>query len=176
MKTSEQPRKIYTKLKFVRSDETGAYIGFVSQQPKTSRIVGVRQDSEYPKKICIIDRELSNLIIPNILYDVTLIAMKEKNGYIVVEATPVAFKAVIETTYIKTAIYKIEIKFGNKTILFDPVNAKKDSVRTIAGVKKILEKRMDIQNLQQVIDDFLEAAYSLMKHYENDKITFQRKW
>jgi hypothetical protein len=168
MNTSEQTKKIYTKLKFVRSEKSGAYIGFVSQNLQTGRIIGVRQDSKYSKKICIIDKELANFIILDILYDVTLIPMREKNGYIVIEANPVTFKARIETTYIKKVIYKIEVKFGNKSILFDPIDGKKDSVRTIAGVREILEKRMDIQDSQQVIEDFLNTAYLLMKHYEND--------
>jgi hypothetical protein len=72
--------------------------------------MGIRQDSEFPKKICIIDQKLSNLIVPNILYDVTLIPMKEKNGYIAIEATPVAFRVTIETSYVPKAIYKVEVK------------------------------------------------------------------
>jgi hypothetical protein len=165
---SEQPKKIYTKLKFVKSEQTGAYISFVSQNPKSGRISGVRGDSVYPKKICIIDQKLAGLIIPNILYDATLIPMKEKDGYIVIEITPVAFRATVETTYVPKAIYKVEVRFGNKTVLFNPVNGKQKSVSTISGVRGILEKRMDIKDLQQVVDDFLEQAYILMKYYEND--------
>lgn len=175
MNTGEEPKKIYTKIKFIKSGQTGAYIGFVSQNPKTKRIVGVRQDSEYPKKICIIDKKLSSLIVPNILYDVTLIPMKEKDGYIAIEANPVAFRATIETSYVPKAIYKIEVKFGNKTILFDPVDGKKDSVRTVAGVREVLEKRMDIENLQGVLDDFLEAADLLMKYYNSDGVQLRKR-
>jgi hypothetical protein len=167
---SEQPKKIYTKLKFVKSEQTGAYISFVSQNPKTGRISGVRGDSVYPKKICIIDQKLAGLIIPDILYDSTLIPMKEKDGYIVIEITPVAFEATVETTYVPKSIYKVEVKFGNKTVLFDPVDGKQKSVSTISGVKGILEKRMDVRDLQQVVDDFLEQAYILMKYYENDGV------
>jgi hypothetical protein len=123
----------------------------------------------------IIDQKLAGLIIPNILYDATLIPMKEKDGYIVIEVTPVAFRATVETTYVPKAIYKIEIKFGNKTILFNPVGGKQESVSTIPGVRSILEKRMDIKDLQQVIDDFLEQAYILMKQYENDGAQFSKR-
>lgn len=168
MENNEQPKRIKTKLKFMKSEGTGAYIGFVSQNLKTGQYVGVRQDSEYPKKICIVDKMLACQIVPNILYDVTLIPMKEKNGYIAIEISPVSFEAKMETTYVPKAIYKIEIKFGNKTILFDPVDGKKDSVRTVSGVREILEKRMDIQNIQQVVEDFLEAAKLLMRRYEKD--------
>lgn len=49
---SEQSKsiRVYTKLKFIRSEISGAPVSFVSQNPKTGRICGVRQDSEYPKK------------------------------------------------------------------------------------------------------------------------------
>jgi len=59
--------------------------------------------------------------------------------------------------------------------LFDPVGGKRDSVRTIAGVREVLENRMDIESLPQVIDDFNDAAYNLMKRYENDKLFRKRK-
>jgi hypothetical protein len=172
---SEQPKRIYTKLKFARSEQTGAYISFVSQNPISGRISGVRGDSVYPKKICIIDQKLAGLIIPDILYDSTLIPMKEKDGYIVIEVNPVAFRATVETTYVPKSIYKVEVRFGNKTVLFDPVDGKQESVSTISGVRGILEKRMDIKDLQQVIDDFLEHAYVLMKYYENDGAQFSKR-
>lgn len=167
-------KMIYTKLKFMKSEETGAYIGFVSQNSKTGKIAGVRQDSEYPKKICIVDKNLACQVVPNILYDVSLIPMKDKNGYIAIEITPVSFEAKMETTYVQKAIYKIEIKFGNKTILFDPLDGKKNSTRTLPGVREVLEKRMDIRNIQQVVEDFLEAARTLMKHYEGDGVALRR--
>lgn len=170
MENNEQPKKIYTKLKFVKSEGTGAYISFVSQNVKTGRISGVRQDSEYPKKICIIDKKLACQVVPNILYDATLIPMKEKNGFIAIEITPVSFEAKMETTYVPKAIYQIEIIFGNKTILFNPLDGKKDSVRTVAGVREVLEKRMDIQNVQQVVSDFLVAAGALMRKFESDGV------
>ena len=85
--------RVYTKLKFVKSEVSGAPVSFVSQNPKTGRICGVRQDSPYPKKICIVDKVLSSQIMMNALYDCALIPMSDKNGYVVVEAEPVQFKA-----------------------------------------------------------------------------------
>lgn len=67
--------KINTKLKFIKSEKNGAFISFVSQNPVNGVVCGVRQDSPYPKKIVIIDREMSNSILPNVLYDCTLIPM-----------------------------------------------------------------------------------------------------
>lgn len=42
--------KIYTKLKFIKSEKNGAFISFVSQNPVNGVVCGVRQDSPYPKK------------------------------------------------------------------------------------------------------------------------------
>ena len=67
--------KIQTKLKFIKSERNGALISFVSQNPVNNVVCGVRQDSPYPKKIVIIDRELSNNGLVNVLYDCVLIPM-----------------------------------------------------------------------------------------------------
>lgn len=164
----EQPKRIYTKLKFVKSDKTGAYVSFVSQNSKTGRVCGVRQDSQYPKKICLLDKDLARDVLPNVLYDATLIPMAEKNGYVAIEITPVQFKATVETTYIPKAVYVVEVKFGNKVIVFDPMNGKKESCKTINGCKGIIEKRVDILDVTQVVDDFMEAATNILKRYERD--------
>lgn len=164
----EQPKRIYTKLKFVKSDQTGAYVSFVSQNPKTGRICGVRQSSPYPKKICILDKKLACEVLPNVLYDATLIPMAEKKGYVVIEIVPVEFKATIETTYVPKAVYVVEVKAGNKTIRFDPLDGRKDTIRTIEGCKSVLEKRVDIKDLSQVVEDFVEAAAKLMDRFRKD--------
>jgi hypothetical protein len=161
--------RVYTKLKFVRSEISGAPVSFVSQNPKTGRICGVRQDSSYPKKICIVDKLLSPQIIVNALYDCTLIPMSDKNGYVVIAAEPVQFKAVISSAYIKNNIYVVEVKFGNKIIRFDPFNGKKESVKDIAACKSVLEKRIDIEDITQVVKDFERAAGNIVHLMERDK-------
>lgn len=160
--------RVYTKLKFTISDKTQAIVGFVSQNSKTGEIRGVRQDDPHPKKICVLDRKLAPDMLLNTLYNVTLIPMKERDGYVVVEATPVQFKATIETTYVPKAIYHIDVKFGNKKIQFDPKDGRKDSVKRLKQCRRILETRVDVKNLQDVIDDFDDATRNLLKKYEND--------
>lgn len=177
MKTenAKEQQRIKTKLKFVRSNESGAYISFVSQNPKTGRICGVRQDSEYPKKICILDKKLMCQVLLNTLYDATLIPMAEKNGYIVVDVSPVQFKATIETSYVPKAIYVVEVKFGNKVIRFDPLDGRKDSIRILEECKNVLAKRTDIQNIMQVIDDFVAAATNIKNRYISDGFLYNEK-
>lgn len=161
--------RVYTKLKFVKSDQTGAIISFVSQNPKTGRICGVRQDSEYPKKICILDKMLASEILLNVLYDCTLIPMTERNGYVVIAAEPVQFKATVTKTYVKNNIYLVEVKFGNKTIRFDPFNGRKESIKSLPACKAILERRVDVKNILQVVEDFETAANEILALLENDR-------
>lgn len=170
---NEQPVKIQTKLKFIKSEKTGAIVSFVSQNPKTGRICGVRQDSPYPKKICILDKKLVGEVLLNVLYDVTMIPMAEKNGYVVISITPVQFKATIATTYVKKAIYRIEVEFGNKTIVFDPYEGKKDTICTLKGCLSILEKRVDIKDITQVVADFEESARKLLQFMKGDGIYYK---
>ena len=39
--SEKRTTRVYTKLKFVKSDVSGATVSFVSQNPKTGRICGV---------------------------------------------------------------------------------------------------------------------------------------
>ena len=161
--------KIKTKLKFIKSDRTESWVGFVSINTKTGYIKGVREDAKGPKKVCIVTHELEPIIEPNVLYDVQMVPMKnEKAGYIVVAAEPHAFDAKITSTVVKNAVYLVEVKFGNKTIKYDPLDGVKDSVRTIDGVVEELSKRKDIKNLLLVIDDFCKSANIVLTAFQND--------
>ena len=161
--------RIYTKLKFTKSEQSGCLVSFVSKNPKNGMVRGVRQDSTYPKKICVVDKFLSNEILLNVLYDCTLIPMTEKNGYIVIAAEPVQFKAHIETTHVKNTIYLVEVKFGNKVFIFDPFNGRKDSIKSLPACKAVLEKRVDVQDLIQVVEDFEKAANNILSLMEMER-------
>lgn len=171
----QKTSRVYTKLKFVKSDITGATVSFVSQNPKTGRICGVRQDSQYPKKICMVDKAIAGQIILNALYDCTLIPMTDKNGYVVIAAEPVQFKATVETTYIKNNVYLVEVKFGNKVIRFDPFNGRKESVKSFSACKSVLEKRIDVKDIIQVVEDFEKAAEKIMTLMDMDRFKKYKK-
>lgn len=174
-KKEAKSNRVYTKLKFIKSEQTGSVISFVSQNPKTGRICGVRADSEYPKKICIVDKLLANDILMNVLYDCTLIPMSDRNGYVVIAAEPVQFNATIETTYIKGNIYLVEVKFGNKTLRFDPYNGKKESIRSLSAFRAVLEKRVDVKNIIQVVEDFEKAANKIILLLNTDQLKACRR-
>lgn len=170
--------KIRTKLKFIKSEKNGALISFVSQNPVNNVVCRVRQDSPYPKKIVIIDREMANNILVNILYDCVLIPMtptlNEKTGenhipgYIAIEANPVQFQATVTTKYIRGIKYMVEVSFGNKVIRFDPFKGQKESVKSLPACRAVLEKRYDVKDLMDVVESFEVAAHNLLDLLKED--------
>lgn len=175
--TVKQVEKIRTKLKFIKSEKNGALISFVSQNPVNQVVCGVRQDSVYPKKIVIIDREIANNILVNVLYDCVLIPMGSQlndkgedfiPGYIAIEAEPHQFKATLTTKYIRGVKYNLEVKFGNKSIRFDPYKGQKESVKSLPACRAILEKRCDVRDLMDVLEEFDREANDLLELMKND--------
>lgn len=173
--------KIRTKLKFIKSERNGALISFVSQNPVNGVVCGVRQDSPFPKKIVIIDKDLSSSILINVLYDCVLIPMTPivtKNaegedeefipGYIAIEATPMQFKATVTTRYVRGSRYQVEVSFGNKIIRFDPFRGLKESVKSLPACRAVLEKRCDVKDLLEVVESFDAAATELVAQMKQD--------
>lgn len=147
-----------TKLKFYTSQETGKLVSFVSVT-KAKRLKGVREDSDCKKKIVVLSSDLTDSLKPNVLYNVILTEMKNKKGYVVKSASPVLFEAEIDQCIIPKAVYKVSVKFGNKTIFFDPLDGKSDSSRTV---------REDIANKELVITDFKEKGLETIRQMEAD--------
>lgn len=158
-----------TMLKFVKSERTGAWVGYASINTKSKRVNGVREDEDVPKKVCVAARDLKDDIEPGVLYDVEMVRMKNRNaGYVVVDAKPHQFEAKMDGTIVKDAVYKICVSFGNKTITFNPMDGKKKSVKTIDGVVDVLKDRKDLKDKDRVIDEFKKYARFLLKRYEED--------
>ena len=157
-----------SQIKFAKSDETGELIGFVSRHSKTKKLKGVRENSIFGKKICVLSEDLKGIIIPNILYNVELKAMHQGNGYVVVSAQPKKFKAQVKTIIVSKSIYKVIVTFGNKTIYFDPREGKSDSSRTLRGALDILASRVDIEDLDSIVGEFKEKGKILIAQMEND--------
>jgi hypothetical protein len=155
-------------LKFAKSEETGELIGFVSRHAKSNQLKGVREDSKFGKKICVLSQNLKGTIIPNVLYNVEMKSMHTGNGYVVVSATPTLFKARVETVIEPESIYQVNITFGNKTIYFDPLHGKSPSSKTIEGVLRVLTERKDIENKEDVIENFTKQACILVQQMEKD--------
>lgn len=177
--------KIRTKLKFIKSERNGALISFISQNPVNKVVCGVRQDSAYPKKIVIIDREIAHNVIVDMLYDCVLIPMTAVPnpktgemhipGYIAIEATPVQFKATVTTKYIRGVKYNVEVSFGNKVIRFDPFRGIKETTKSINACRAVLEKRCDVRDIMDVVDDFNTAASNLLALMKRDMVDIHNK-
>lgn len=157
-----------TQLKFATSEKTGEIIGFVSRHSKTKQLRGVREDSPYKKKICVLSEDLKGKVVPNVLYSVELKAMHSRNGFVVVAATPLLFKATIDRLVIPGETYRVTVNFGNKTVFFDPLRGNTPSSRTVSGVISILQRRTDIENLDGVISGFKAAAARLLRRMTDD--------
>jgi len=157
-----------SQIKFAKSEETGEMIGFVSRHSKTRKLKGVREDSRFGKKICVLSDDLKGTVIPNLLYDVELKEMHQNNGYVVVSIVPVLFPAKVETIVVTKSVYQVNVSFGNKTIYFDPVDGKSPSSKTIDGVLVVLNERKDIRDKEVVINDFRSQASDLLKRMERD--------
>lgn len=157
-----------TQLKFIKSDKTGEIIGFVSRHSKTKKLKGVREDSDYGKQVCVLSSNLKGTIVPNLLYNVELKPMHKKNGYVVVSAEPILFKAEFEMDVIPDIQYQLRINFGNKTIYFDPKNGGTPSSRTIEGVKEQIQSRKDLYNVEFVIFLFEKLAKKILFKMNSD--------
>lgn len=73
---------------------------------------------------------------------------------------------------VKKQCADLKRRFGTKTIYFDPKNGKYPSYRSLEGVLEILNAREDIENKEQVIKEFKEQAYILLRRLEADGFVY----
>lgn len=158
-----------TQLKLAESAETGELIGFVSRNPYTQKLKGVRENSYFGKKICILARELKDKLQPNKLYDVELKQMHRRSGYVIVSATPTQFIALVDMCVIRGEQYNVTVNFGNKTIFFDPKDGKSHSSKTLEGAVKVLNVRDDIQDKEVVVELFIKQSLQLLAIMDADR-------
>ena len=155
-------------MKFAKSQQTGEIIGFVSRQSKTGKLLGVREDSRFGKKICLLAEELKDKIWVNKLYDVELKPMHSHDGYVVVSASLILFEAQVDTFIIPHGVYQVTVSYGNKIIYFDPKDGRSVSSRTLAGVIKYLKDSREIKNIGQTIEDLSHNARLIVKRMRRD--------
>lgn len=159
---------LFTKLKFTKSEETGRLIGFVSHNAKTGRVMGVRKNSDRLKQICIVDASIADVIIPETLYDVAIVPMFGKKGFIVIDATPHQFVGRVEMHYVPRISYMVVAIFGNQTIIFDPAETQRPQFSDLNLVLKVLRKVQNVRNISHIVADFTEAAHEMIKRYNKD--------
>lgn len=163
-----------TRLKFVQSPESGEMIAFVTKSSTTRQLRGVDENSDGPKKICVLSEDLKGLVQPNVVYEADLKPMRKGNGYVVVSISLLKFKAEFETIIIPKAVYQIRITFGHKVLYFDPKDGNSPGSRTINGVERAIRGRQDLADTEQVIERFRECAQELLDRYEKDGYLVKR--
>ena len=160
-----------SRLKFIKSKQTGELIAFVNRQPKSKELKGVGEDFPRGKQICVLSQYFKDLDIvrEKTLYCVEMKPMHGgKKGFVVVSVTPILWPAKIETIIVPKSIYQVNITFGYKTIYFDPKDGKFPASRTLNGVLAVLEGRGDIMDKAQIIDEFKAQAAVLLDRMAAD--------
>lgn len=157
-----------SKMKLAKSSDTGYIVGFASKNPKTGAWHGVRQDSSFPKKVCVLDRRLIPYTLTNRLYNVSLVPMKNKDGFVIVEASPVMFEAKVNSFHVKKQIYRVEVTFGGYTIIYDPMEGRKSSVKNLQEAVETLEKRTDIADIASVVEIFAKEATVIQSAFQRE--------
>lgn len=135
--------------------------GFVTKSEGSWR--GCRE-SEPKKKIVFVDRSASDNIVPGLLYKCSLKPMRSKHGFIVIAATPIQFPATLITVSRK-GVFMVKIKFGNKTIIYDP-SSKERRRRDIQKIADNLRNRLDLENPRETAEDFVSSACIIKRLYK----------
>lgn len=161
---------IQTKLKFIESERNGELIAFAHVNAKTGQVLGVNEDSKCLKLICVLSAELKSrgIVRPHVLYDVKMVKMGVKQGYVVKYATPTLFSAHIKTSVVPSVFYRVIVAFGHKELVYDPFHPANPKHASLDNVVKEMEKREDIVNKRYAIVRFLRAAKLLLQRMEAD--------
>ena len=149
-------QQIKTIIKFIRGNDginNGKIFGFVTK--KNGHWMGCRVD-ESKKKIVFVDPSISKSILENMPYNVTLIPMQSEQGFIAIAATQVLFDAKIITKMSK-GVFKVMVKFGIKTIIYDPTS-ELERYNSIPNIAELIRHRTDLKNPMQVANDFVDSA------------------
>lgn len=157
---------IKTNIKF-KKNERGVFQGFVTKN-KLGSWRGCREDAEVSKKIVLLDpRQVPIEIKENTLYQCSLIPMKGECGYIAISAQLVQFEAKTETVVYEN-VYKVIVRFGNRTIIYDPTSKLKKH-NDIRSIMDFLKSREDLKYANAVAEEFFDCAYLLKSIYDKDK-------
>lgn len=157
---------IKTNIKFTEN-ERGVFQGFVTKNEHGSWR-GCREDADVSKKIVLLDpRQVPITIKDNMLYQCTLTPMQSDCGFIALTAKLVQFEAKTETI-VHDNVYKVIVKFGNKTITYDPTS-KISKRNDIQGIANLLRNREDLKYANAVAEEFLDCACLLQSIYNKNK-------
>ena len=155
-------KRIRTNIKFKKNVDTGQFFGFVTKKGSSWR--GCDEKHECKKRIVFADMALSHNIIENALYQATLIPMKSGDGFIAISVNLVKFEGKVETI-IDTDVFVVNVKFGSRCFTYNPKSKNKKS-NDISSIVRLLKNRVDLQDNEGVINDFMEAATIALAYYK----------
>ena len=162
--TNKKHSIISTFIKFSYDENTKTFLAFVRKKTKEKLWIGCRERENCKKKVVVPSGQLVELVIPDVLYKAELIPMKNDKGFIATKIEIVKFPAGIETT-IKPNRFKAEIKFGNKVVIYDPQKGRQENRRFLPKVMDILKARVDIEDKENALEQFYNAATLVSMYY-----------
>lgn len=155
---------INTLIKFSYDSNTKTHLAFVTKLGAGKPWKGCRENAKTKKKIVIPSKEIASTVQDNTLYHAELIPMNNDQGFIATKLEIQKFPAVIETTVSPTR-FKCELKFGNKTIIYDPQKGRQESRKLLPNVMELVRQRVDIENKDKVMEDFNLACQTVLYYY-----------
>ena len=79
------------------------------------------------------------------------------------------YKTRLEIFYVPRAVYVVRLKIGKKTIIFDPKDGRKPSVRDLTKTLKFISERKDyIFDYSNVLKNFADCGLSMLRRLENE--------
>lgn len=139
--------------------------GFVTKCNGSWR--GCYEDAE-KKKLVLVDPRVAPTITPRFLYECVLVPMKSDTGFIAISASLIKFKPIIKTTY-KGGKFSVTVSFGNRKMVYDP-SSKEENKKDISKIADRIRMRMDVENPQQLAEDFIDAACMVKRLYEQENV------
>lgn len=169
METVKTKKYFKTKLKFRQSELTGELVAFAYWDKAKKALLGVNEDDQKKKKICVLSNELKEKSIqPGLLYSATVHLSANKKSYVVDKLNPYKFRAKVETQIRSKCFYQTIITFGNEKIYYNPFDGKSEFSRTLEGVLGLLEAREDILNKEETISAVKRSARTVNQYLEAD--------
>ena len=154
-KTEKKAKPMPVNLKFFRDPKENKMVSYVTKSGGSWK--GVREaEKSCKKKIVVLGTQVKD-VMDGVLYHAYLIPMIGKDGYVCIGVNTVQFEAGMEVLFHKSGGYYVKITFGNKQMVFDPKNKNKQSSDLNAFIAR-LSKRVDIKNINKLIDDFIEVV------------------
>lgn len=141
-------------LKFFRDPKENKMVAYVTKSNGSWK--GVREEFKGKKKIVVLGTQIVD-VLDGVLYHAYLLPMIKKDGYVCIGVNAVQFEANMEVLFHKSGGFYVKITFGNKQMVYDPKNKNAQSSDFNLFLNR-LSKRMDIKNINRLIDDFIEVV------------------